>query len=270
MKDSQEKHVVSRKPLQNSMNKQNYASQPLQNCPVCLKDNKKRARNRRSRGKGKDIQVVENLKEIGVHHDLQVEPFVSSKGLMFHRRPGYGQAGTKCIVKANHFLAELPDKDLNHYHVTITPEPVVSSRRLNRAVMAQLVKLYRESDLGMRLPAYDGKNSLYTAGLLPFTSKEFSITLVDEGHNINDASLESFKGYKAADLWFTLQSSEGSNLGFFESRRREFKAMIKFVARADLQHLQQFLAGKVADTPQEALQVLDIVLRELSTQRRVS
>ncbi|KAF9617010.1 hypothetical protein IFM89_033080 [Coptis chinensis] len=238
MKDPQEKHVVSRKPLQNSMNKQNSASQSLQNCPLCLKDTKKRVRKRRSRGKGKDIQVVENLKEIGVDHDLQVEPLVSSKGLTFHRRPGYGQAGTKCIVKANHFLAELPDKDLNHYHVTITPEPVVSSRRLNRAIMAQLVKLYRESDLGMRLPAYDGRNSLYTAGLLPFTSKEFSITLADEGHNINDA------------------------------RQREFKVTIKFVAQADLQHLQQFLAGKVADTPQEALQVLDIVLRELSTQRR--
>lgn len=41
----------------------------------------------------------------------------SSKSLSFAPRPGYGQVGTKCIVKANHFFAELPDKDLNQYDV---------------------------------------------------------------------------------------------------------------------------------------------------------
>ena len=43
----------------------------------------------------------------------------SSKSLTFARRPGYGQVGTKCIVKANHFFAELPDKDLNQYDVRL-------------------------------------------------------------------------------------------------------------------------------------------------------
>jgi eukaryotic translation initiation factor 2C len=43
--------------------------------------------------------------------------------------------------------------------------------------------------------------------------------------------------------------------------------VIKFAARADLHHLGQFLAGCQADAPQEALQVLDIVLRELPTHR---
>ena len=42
----------------------------------------------------------------------------SSKSLSLAPRPGYGQVGTKCIVKANHFLAELPDKDLNQYDVS--------------------------------------------------------------------------------------------------------------------------------------------------------
>lgn len=43
--------------------------------------------------------------------------------------------------------------------------------------------------------------------------------------------------------------------------------MIKLVARADLHHLGLFLEGKQPDAPQEALQVLDIVLRELPTSR---
>jgi len=46
--------------------------------------------------------------------------------------------------------------------------------------MEQLVKLYRESHLGKRLPAYDGRKSLYTAGALPFQVKDFKITLIDD------------------------------------------------------------------------------------------
>ncbi|KAG5219299.1 hypothetical protein OIU78_007255 [Salix suchowensis] len=160
----------------------------------------------------------------------------SSKSLSLAPRPGYGQVGTKCIVKANHFLAELPDKDLNHYDVTITPE--VASRTMNRAIMAELVRLYKESDLGMRLPAYDGRKSLYTAGELPFARKEFIIKLIDEEDGINGPK-----------------------------RGREYKVVIKFVARANMYHLGQFLAGKRADAPQEALQILDIALRELSSKR---
>lgn len=47
-------------------------------------------------------------------------------------------------------------------------------------MIEQLVKLYKESYLGKRLPVYDGRKSLYTAGPLPFQSKEFKITLVDD------------------------------------------------------------------------------------------
>lgn len=45
----------------------------------------------------------------------------SSKSLSYAARPGYGQMGTKCVVKANHFFAELPDKDLNQYDVSYCP-----------------------------------------------------------------------------------------------------------------------------------------------------
>ena len=67
----------------------------------------------------------------------------------------------------------------NYSHqVSITPE--VTSRGVNRAVMEELVRLFRETHLGGRLPAYDGRKSLYTAGALPFASKEFQVTLTDE------------------------------------------------------------------------------------------
>ena len=50
-------------------------------------------------------------------------------------------------------------------------------------------------------------------------------------------------------------------------KERVFKVAIKFASRADLHHLELFLQGRQADAPQEALQVLDIVLRELPTAR---
>ncbi|KAK2421619.1 protein argonaute [Trifolium repens] len=183
-------------------------------------------------------EVGEELGQMTIHSEETPAPPppASKSSLRFPLRPGKGSNGKKCIVKANHFFAELPKKDLHQYDVTITPE--VTSRGVNRAVMEQLVRLYRDSHLGKRLPAYDGRKSLYTAGPLPFISKDFRITLVDE--------------------------DDGSG---GQRRDREFKVVIKLAARADLHHLGLFLEGRQTDAPQEALQVLDIVLRELPTSR---
>ncbi|XP_062030666.1 protein argonaute 1-like [Rosa rugosa] len=187
-------------------------------------------------------EVAEQLQQVSIQQEeapsqaIQRVP-VSSKGMRFPLRPGKGKTGTRCTVKANHFFAELPDKDLHQYDVTITPE--VTSRGVNRAVMSQLVKTYKDSHLSSRLPAYDGRKSLYTAGPLPFQSKEFKITLLDDEEG---------------------QAGQAR-------RERDFRVVIKFAARADLHHLGLFLQGRIADAPQEALQVLDIVLRELPTSR---
>ncbi|XP_059453040.1 protein argonaute 1 [Corylus avellana] len=182
-------------------------------------------------------QVVQQVEQLDIQEGQQIQPVPpSSKSMRFPLRPGKGKTGTMCIVKANHFFAELPDKDLHQYDVTITPE--VTSRGVNRAVMKQLVTLYKESHLGNRLPAYDGRKSLYTAGPLPFQNREFRIVLTDEDDGTGGPR-----------------------------RDREFKVVIKLAARADLHHLGLFLEGRQADAPQEALQVLDIVLRELPTTR---
>ncbi|XP_052183641.1 protein argonaute 1 [Diospyros lotus] len=187
------------------------------------------------------LQVTQQFQQLSIQQKgassqaIQPAP-ASSKSVRFPLRPGKGSTGIRCMVKANHFFAELPDKDLHQYDVSITPE--VTSRGVNRAVMEQLVKLYKESHLGKRLPAYDGRKSLYTAGPLPFVSKEFKIALIDEDDGSGSAR-----------------------------REREFKVVIKLASRADLHHLGLFLEGRLADAPQEALQVLDIVLRELPTMR---
>ncbi|KAJ0968996.1 hypothetical protein J5N97_021873 [Dioscorea zingiberensis] len=160
-----------------------------------------------------------------------------SKSMRFPQRPGTGSLGSKCVVKANHFFTELPDKDLHQYDVSVIPE--VKSRARSRDIMRQLVELYKVSQLGGRLPAYDGQKCLFTAGPLPFKTKSFNITLSEE--------------------------EDGGGGG--GQRPEEFKVVIKFAARANLHHLKLFLEGRVAETPQDAIRVLDIVLRESPSAR---
>ncbi|XP_028756822.1 protein argonaute 5-like isoform X2 [Neltuma alba] len=166
---------------------------------------------------------------------LQTPAPSSSKATRFADRPDFGRMGKRIQVRANHFLVEVADKDLHHYDVSISPE--ITSKKISRNVMNQLVQLYRESHLNKRTPAYDGRKSLYTAGPLPFSSKEFVVKLVDSDEQA---------------------SSSGSTRN---KREREFKVTIRYASKADLHHLQQFLRCRQLDNPQETIQALDVVLR---------
>lgn len=48
---------------------------------------------------------------------------------------------------------------------------------------------------------------------------------------------------------------------------RRFKVLVKIAARVDLYRLDEYMAGRLPEAPQEALQALDIVLREQATIR---
>ncbi|KAK7843798.1 protein argonaute 5 [Quercus suber] len=178
-------------------------------------------------------ELTSGVKERLTLQDRAAQPS-SSKTLVIPRRPGYGSVGKKIEVRANHFLVEVADRDLHHYDVTITPK--ITSKKVNGSVMTQLDTMYRESHFGNRRAAYDGRKSLYTAGALPFTSKEFIVKLQNEDHPAS--------------------SSSGSS-----RKERQFKVAIKLVAKHDLQHLKEFLISRQSDVPQETIQVLDVVLR---------
>jgi len=145
MKESSERHLVIKPHLQNPMNpakKTTKAPQngkgppPLENESQALPHSKNKGR-RRGRGGRKPDQgdvmmrprcrpctaTLTSSANGNVENDFISDMGfpTSSKSLSFARRPGYGQVGTKCIVKANHFFAELPDKDLNQYAVRSFP-----------------------------------------------------------------------------------------------------------------------------------------------------
>ncbi|KAL5538148.1 hypothetical protein UlMin_045912 [Ulmus minor] len=163
---------------------------------------------------------------------VEAPPPASSKAARFTRRPGFGTVGRKCVVRANHFLVNVANRDLFHYDVSISPE--VPSKKVNRDVIKTLVEKYGASHLGSRKPAYDGRKSLYSAGELPFSSKVFSVKLVENDGNAGTSS---------------------------RRREGEFNVTIKFASKPDLDHLQQFLRGRQPDIPQETIQLLDVVLR---------
>lgn len=108
----------------------------------------------------------------------------------------------------------------------------MTSKKVNRTIVSQLVRLYRESHLGNREPAYDGMKSLYTAGPLPFTTKEFVVKLEDKEQHASSLRKE-----------------------------REFKVTIRYASKADVHHLLQFLSRAQLDCPHETIQALDVVLR---------
>lgn len=60
--------------------------------------------------------------------------------------------------------------------IVITPES--KSRKRNRWIVNELVRLHKHY-LDGRLPVYDGRKGLFTAGPLPFKAKEFVLKLTN-------------------------------------------------------------------------------------------
>ncbi|KNA05809.1 hypothetical protein SOVF_186940 [Spinacia oleracea] len=158
----------------------------------------------------------------------KAQPRRSHKPLVLPKRPGLGTSGMRCAVRANHFLVQLSDKDFHHYDVSISPE--IASKNFSKKILNKLVQ-DDESSLGNRIPAYDGNKSLYTAGPLPFTSKDFVVKIVKQ------------RG------------------GRPESEVQKFQVTIKLACKVDIHFLQEYLLGRFSESPQDAIQVLDVVLR---------
>ncbi|KAG2636871.1 protein argonaute 18-like isoform X3 [Panicum virgatum] len=154
---------------------------------------------------------------------------------VFPPRPGYGAAGTPCVVRANRFLARFVDEGLHHYDVNISPDPTPKGEYME--VMSKLVSENQHTELGGRFPAYDGCGSLFTAGALPFDTKVFKVTL--------SACADKRR-----------------------MRARKYKVVIKHAAAISLLQLRMLLAGYPTDIPAQALQVLDNVLRDVVFNKR--
>ncbi|KAG1347516.1 hypothetical protein COCNU_06G013450 [Cocos nucifera] len=150
---------------------------------------------------------------------MAVTPPASSKALRHPPRPGFGKFGRRCVVKANHFLVEVAGKDLCHYDVSMNPEPI--SKTTNRTVINELVRLHRDSELGRRMAVYDGRKSWYTAGALPFTSKNFVVKFPDIGRDGNVRYTAVSRSFFSPRFGYPMEIGDGIEVwrGYYQSLR---------------------------------------------------
>ncbi|KAH9660337.1 protein argonaute 5 [Citrus sinensis] len=166
-------------------------------------------------------------------------PPSSSQAMRLPVRPGFGTVGRKCVVRANHFMVQLAERDIHHYDVSITPE--VTSKKINRHIISQLINLNGLTNLGQRIPAYDGMKSIYTAGPLPFESKEFIIKLPDSDPRPSSSTRPR--------------------------RERQFRVLIRLASKPDLYTLQQFLRRMHFEAPYNVIRVLDVILKAAPSEK---
>jgi hypothetical protein len=137
----------------------------------------------------------------------------------FVKRPGLGRSGRSIRVRANFFeVTSLPDADIHHYDIDISPEVPPA---MNRKIYKHFEALHSESDLGKIKPVYDGRKNLYTAKPLPFgDSATFDVTLPED---------------------------DGTPSG--KRPARVFKVKIKHVNKINMEELHRFLDGKGSISP---------------------
>lgn len=175
-------------------------------------------------------------------------------------RRGVGTTGNPIELCTNHFNVSVrqPDVVFYQYTVSITTEngDAVDGTGISRKLMDQLFKTY-SSDLDGKRLAYDGEKTLYTVGPLP--QNEFDFLVIVEG------------SFSKRDCGV---SDGGSSSGTCKRSKRSFlprsyKVQIHYAAEIPLKTVLGTQRG--AYTPdksaQDALRVLDIVLRQQAAER---
>ncbi|KAG0300267.1 eukaryotic translation initiation factor 2C, 2 [Linnemannia gamsii] len=152
----------------------------------------------------------------------------------FVKRPNPGSAGKAIKINANFFeITQLPNINVYHYDVTITPDvpPLV-----NRRVFEHMLVVHGKSELDGSRPVFDGRKNIFSPRVFPFDSKTFDIILPED---------EIPRGVVP--------------------RRppRSFKVKIKKASEINLEELHRFLNAKSALTTNclTAIMALDILIR---------
>ncbi|XP_072959526.1 protein argonaute 4B-like [Typha angustifolia] len=177
-------------------------------------------------------------------------------------RPGLGRKGQPVPLYTNHFKVSVRSMDDNFYHYSVSlkyeDDRPVDGKGIGRRVIDKLHQTY-DSELGNKDFAYDGEKSLFTIGALPQVNNEFTVVLEDIS-----------SGRTAGN------GSPGGNDSPGENERKRvrrpyqtktFKVELSFAAKIPMQAISQALRGHDSENSQEALRVLDIILRQHSAKQ---
>ncbi|KAG0353510.1 hypothetical protein BGZ54_002214, partial [Gamsiella multidivaricata] len=152
----------------------------------------------------------------------------------FVSRPSPGTLGKPIVIRSNFFhITRLPDVNVHHYDVTITPDvpPPV-----NRRIFKQLIDVHGHTDLGGSRPVFDGRKNIFAPRAFPFESRSFDIILPEDAPRPGQPQRLPPRG---------------------------FKVKVKKAAEINLEELHRFLQGKsqMTNNIQTAIMALDVLIR---------
>ncbi|KHG16394.1 Protein argonaute 4 -like protein [Gossypium arboreum] len=172
-------------------------------------------------------------------------------------RRGLGSKGQKITLLTNHFKVNVGSSDGHffHYCVSLYYEDgrPVDGKGVGRKVIERVQETYGNELAGKDF-AYDGEKSLFTVGALPNNKHEFTVVLEDVTSNRNN-------GNASPDVH---DDSNGQDRKRIKRpyQSKTFKVEISFAAKIPMQAIQNALRGQESENSQEALRVLDIILRQ--------
>ncbi|KAI3917030.1 hypothetical protein MKX01_003479 [Papaver californicum] len=188
-------------------------------------------------------------------------PKVSKPKRVPMARNGTGNKGQKIQLLTNHFKVGVSNVEgyFYHYCVTLFYEDgrPVDGKGIGRKVIDRVKETY-DSELAGKHFSYDGEKSLFTVGPLPSNKLEFTVVLEEASSNRTAVNGNA-------------NGSPGGGGGPNETDRKRsrrpyqtksFKVEISFAAKIPMQAIANALRGQENENSQEALRVLDIVLRQ--------
>lgn len=173
-------------------------------------------------------------------------------------RRAIGKKGQQLPLLTNYFKVGVSSLDgyFSHYSVNLMYEDgrPVDSKGMGRKVIDRVHQTYNDSELAGKDFAYDGEKSLFTVGSLPQNNFEFTVVLEEMSSNRTGGN-----------------GSPGGNdsPGNGDRKRirrpyqsKTFKVEIRFATKIPMQAIANALRGHDSENSQEALRVLDIILRQ--------
>ncbi|XP_070003658.1 protein argonaute 4 isoform X2 [Nicotiana tabacum] len=175
-------------------------------------------------------------------------------------RRGLGSKGQKIPILTNHFKVNVSNVDGHffHYSVALFYEDgrPVEGKGIGRKVLDRVHETY-DTELAGKDFAYDGEKSLFTIGSLPRNKLEFTVVLEDVISNRNNGN----NGNSSPGRHGSPNENDRKRLRR-PYQSKSYKVEISFAAKIPMQAIANALRGQESENSQEALRVLDIILRQ--------
>ncbi|KAL8028725.1 hypothetical protein ABFS82_14G176300 [Erythranthe guttata] len=173
-------------------------------------------------------------------------------------RSGFGSKGQPIPLLTNHFKVAVSKTDGHFYHYSVAikydDDTPVEAKGSGRKILEKVYDTYA-AELDRKRFAYDGEKTLFTVGPLPRNKFEFTVILEDGQSNRSAGN-----GSPGAD-------ESGPKRSKRQPRSKTYKVAINFAAKIPMQAIADALRGHDSEHFQDAVRVLDIMLRQHASQQ---